>query len=201
MSIVDDMNSLDLQNPGLWPTPFKTGSFVIFFLVIIFAGWHFDITDQRSSLSTLEKKETEQIGILKVKQKKAANLNALIEQMKEMEQTFGNMVRQLPNKTEVAGLLIDISQTGLSSGLNFKLFEPNAETPKEFYAELPISISVVGNYHQFGEFISGIASLPRIVTTHDVSIKTTKDDAVDGIPLLVMTAIAKTYRALEEEDE
>ena len=201
MSIVDDMNSLDLQNPGLWPTPFKTGSFVIFFLVIIFAGWHFDITDQRSSLSTLEKKETEQIRILKVKQKKAANLNALIEQMKEMEQTFGNMVRQLPNKTEVAGLLIDISQTGLSSGLNFKLFEPNAETPKEFYAELPISISVVGNYHQFGEFISGIASLPRIVTTHDVSIKTTKDDAVDGIPLLVMTAIAKTYRALEEEDE
>ena len=150
---------------------------------------------------TLEKKETEQIRILKVKQKKAANLNALIEQMKEMEQTFGNMVRQLPNKTEVAGLLIDISQTGLSSGLNFKLFEPNAETPKEFYAELPISISVVGNYHQFGEFISGIASLPRIVTTHDVSIKTTKDDAVDGIPLLVMTAIAKTYRALEEEDE
>ncbi len=201
MSIVDDMNSLDLQNPGLWPTPFKTGSFVIFFLVIIFAGWHFDITDQRRSLSTLEKKETEQIRILKVKQKKAANLNALIEQMKEMEQTFGNMVRQLPNKTEVAGLLIDISQTGLSSGLNFKLFEPNAETPKEFYAELPISISVVGNYHQFGEFISGIASLPRIVTTHDVSIKTTKDDAVDGIPLLVMTAIAKTYRALEEEDE
>ena len=201
MSIVDDMNSLDLQNPGLWPTPFKTGSFVIFFLVIIFAGWHFDITDQRRSLSTLEKKETEQIGILKVKQKKAANLNALIEQMEEMEQTFGNMVRQLPNKTEVAGLLIDISQTGLSSGLNFKLFEPNAETPKEFYAELPISISVVGNYHQFGEFISGIASLPRIVTTHDVSIKTTKDDAVDGIPLLVMTAIAKTYRALEEEDE
>jgi type IV pilus assembly protein PilO len=188
MSIVDDMNSLDLQNPGLWPTPFKTGSFVIFFLVIIFAGWHFDITDQRRSLLTLEKKETEQIRILKVKQKKAANLNALIEQMKEMEQTFGNMVRQLPN-------------TGLSSGLNFKLFEPNAETPKEFYAELPISISVVGNYHQFGEFISGIASLPRIVTTHDVSIKTTKDDAVDGIPLLVMTAIAKTYRALEEEDE
>jgi type IV pilus assembly protein PilO len=201
MSIVDDMNSLDLQNPGLWPTPFKTGSFVIFFLVIIFAGWHFDITDQRITLLTFEEIETEKIRILKVKQKKAANLNALIEQMKEMEQTFGNMVRQLPNKTEVAGLLIDISQTGLSSGLNFKLFEPNAETPKEFYAELPISISVVGNYHQFGEFISGIASLPRIVTTHDVSIKTTKDDAVDGIPLLVMTAIAKTYRALEEEDE
>ena len=201
MSIVDDMNSLDLQNPGLWPTPFKTGSFVIFFLVIIFAGWHFDITEQRITLLTFEEIETEKIRILKVKQKKAANLNALIEQMKEMEQTFGNMVRQLPNKTEVAGLLIDISQTGLSSGLNFKLFEPNAETPKEFYAELPISISVVGNYHQFGEFISGIASLPRIVTTHDVSIKTTKDDAVDGIPLLVMTAIAKTYRALEEEDE
>mgnify|MGYP006206009465 FL=1 len=201
MSIVDDMNSLDLQNPGLWPTPFKTGSFVIFFLVIIFAGWHFDITDQRRSLLTLEKKETEQIRILKVKQKKAANLNALIEQMKEMEQTFGNMVRQLPNKTEVAGLLIDISQTGLSSGLNFKLFEPNAETPKEFYAELPISISVVGNYHQFGAFVSGIATLPRIVTTHDISIKTAKGDAVDGVPLLVMTAIAKTYRALEEDDE
>ena len=152
-------------------------------------------------MSGLEIKETERIGVLKVRQKKAANLNALIEQMEEMEQTFGDMVRQLPNKTEVAGLLIDISQTGLSSGLNFKLFQPNAEAPKEFYAELPISISVVGNYHQFGAFVSGIATLPRIVTTHDISIKTTKGDTVDGVPLLVMTAIAKTYRALEEENE
>lgn len=201
MSIIDDINNLDINNPGLWPTTIKHGFFVIFFLVIVFAGWHFDITEQRESLSGLEIKETERIGVLKVRQKKAANLNALIEQMEEMEQTFGDMVRQLPNKTEVAGLLIDISQTGLSSGLNFKLFQPNNEAPKEFYAELPISISVVGNYHQFGAFVSGIATLPRIVTTHDISIKTTKGDAVDGVPLLVMTAIAKTYRALEEENE
>lgn len=201
MSFVDDINNLDPNNPGVWPLPIKAILFAIVFAAIVYAGWHFDITVQRESLSGLEKKEKDQIDILDVRQKKAANLNLLKEQMKEMEQNFGDMVRQLPNKTEVAGLLIDVSQTGLASGLEFKLFEPKGESPKEFYAELPINISVVGDYHQFGEFVSGIAALPRIVTTHDISIKAAKGDVVDGVPQLTMNAIAKTYRALEEESE
>ncbi len=200
MSFVDDINNLDPNNPGVWPMPVKAVVFAVVFAAIVYAGWHFDITVQREALFALEKKEHDQLEILDVRQKKAANLDALKEQMKEMQQNFGDMVRQLPNKTEVAGLLIDISQTGLSAGLEFKLFEPKGEAPREFYAELPINISVVGGYHQFGEFVSGIASLPRIVTTHNISIAPVKGKTVDGVPLLEMKAVAKTYRALEEEN-
>ena len=197
MSFIDDLNNLDPNNPGLWPLPVKAVVFVVVFAGLLFAGWKFDVTKQREELASLENKEKEQIEVLDARQKKAANLNALKEQMKEMEQSFGDMVRQLPNKTEVAGLLIDISQTGLSSGLEFKLFQPGGESPKEFYAELPISISVVGGYHQFGEFVSGLAALPRIVTTHDIAIKPVGKSDGDT-PQLIMTAVAKTYRALEE---
>lgn len=200
MSFIDDLNNLDPNNPGVWPAPVKALVFAAVFAGVLFAGWKFDTTTQREELSGLEQKEKEQIEILDARQKKAANLNALKEQMKEMERSFGDMVKQLPNKTEVAGLLIDISQTGLAAGLEFKLFQPRGEEPKEFYAELPISISVVGNYHQFGEFISGIASLPRIVTTHDINVQPLSDGD-DASPLLEMKAIAKTYRALEEEGE
>lgn len=195
MSIIDDINNLDPNNPGAWPLPIKLTVFAIIFVLILFALWKLNIVEQREKLAGLQKSEQEQIQILETRQKKAANLNALKEQMKEIEQSFGDMVRQLPNKTEVAGLLIDISQTGLSSGLEFKLFEPKGENPREFYAELPISISVVGDYHQFGEFVSGIAALPRIVTTHNISIKALGSDSSNQ---LQMDAIAKTYRALEE---
>ena len=199
MSIVDDINNLDPNNPGLWPGPIQAIVFAIVFAGIVFAGWKFDITTQQEALAGLEKKRQEQLDVLDARQKKAANLNALKEQMKEMEQSFGDMVKQLPNKTEVAGLLIDISQTGLASGLEFKLFQPGKETPKEFYAELPINISVVGNYHQFGEFVSGVAALPRIVTTHNIDIKPSEKKDSES-PILTMTAVAKTYRALEEEN-
>lgn len=201
MSFIDDINNLDPNNPGVWPMPIKAAVFAVVFAGILFAGWKFDITKQREELAQLAQKEQEQIEVLDARQRKASNLNALIEQMKEMEQSFGDMVKQLPNKTEVAGLLIDISQTGLASGLEFKLFQPKKESPKEFYAELPISISVVGNYHQFGEFVSGIASLPRIVTTHDINIMPLSDQGGGGAPLLQMKATAKTYRALEESDQ
>lgn len=200
MSFIDDLNNLDPNNPGVWPIPVKAIVFAIVFAAIVYAGWHFDITVQREELASLEKKKNEQVAVLDSRQKKAANLEALKEQMKEMQQNFGDMVRQLPNKTEVAGLLIDISQTGLSSGLEFKLFKPGNEAPREFYAELPINISVVGDYHQFGEFVSGIASLPRIVTTHNIVITPIKGEQSSGVPKLQMDAIAKTYRALEEEN-
>ena len=201
MSFADDLKNLDPNNPGLWPKPIQIVLFILLFIALLFAGWKFDITKKRDQLAALEKKETEKIEILKVRQRKAANLNALKEQMKEMEISFGDMVRQLPNQTEVAGLLVDISQTGLGAGLEFKLFEPKAENPKEFYAVLPISISVVGSYHQFGEFISGLAQLPRIVTAHEIKIKSEQANEKARIPILEMNTIAKTYRALEEDEE
>ena len=200
MSFADDLQNLDPNNPGLWPKAVQIVLFVILFFALLFAGWKFDITKLRDELSGLEKKELDRIDTLQVRQRKAANLNALKEQMKDMEMSFGDMVWKLQNQTEVAGLLVDISQTGLGAGLDFKLFEPRGEIPKEFYAVLPISISVVGNYHQFGEFISGLAQLPRIVTTHDINISSKAVNESTRIPLLQMRTIAKTYRALEEEE-
>ena len=199
MSIIDDINNLDPSNPGVWPVGFKIAVFVIVFVALVYAGWHFDITKLREELAGLKQKEIEQIQVLEIRQKKVANLDALKDQMKEMEQSFDDMLRQLPNKTEVADLLIDISQTGLAAGLEFNLFQPKGETPREFYAELPINISIVGDYHQFGEFVSGIAALPRIVTTHDIQIQPIGAEAPAERPLS-MTAVAKTYRALEEEN-
>jgi type IV pilus assembly protein PilO len=130
------------------------------------------------------------------KQEKAANLEAYRQQLEEMRQSFGAMLKQLPDKTEVAALLVDVSQTGLAAGLEFELFQPMAEVRKDFYAELPIKLRVLGGYHEFGEFISGLAALPRIVTIHDVSIEPRKED--DG--RLQLVATAKTYRYLEESE-
>jgi len=194
---LDDLKNLDPENIGEWPAPVKIALVLIVMAAIIFAGWHFDIQNLRVTIENEQRKEVEQIASLESKQRQAANLEALKVQMQEMQQSFGDMLRQLPNKTEVAGLLIDISQTGLAAGLEFELFKPAAEVPTEFYAELPIQITVVGNYHKFGEFISGIATLPRIVTTHDINIQKRSDTQSD---MLVLQAIAKTYRALDEEE-
>ena len=195
MSLMDDLNNLDPNNPGLWPMPVQLAAVLIATVALIGAGYKFVWSKQIEELKTVESKETEHREIFEAKQRKVANLVPLREQMKEMEQSFGDMLRQLPNKTEVAGLLVDISQTGLASGLEFELFQPRSESPTEFYAELPISIKVNGTYHQMGEFVSGIAALPRIVTTHDIQIS--KGDS----QILSMSATAKTYRAIEEDEE
>ena len=195
MSLMDDLNNLDPNNPGLWPMPIQLAAVAIATVALVGAGYKFVWTEQMEELKTVESKESEHREVFEAKQRKAANLVALREQMKEMEQSFGDMLRQLPNKTEVAGLLVDISQTGLSSGLEFELFQPLSEAPTEFYAELPISIKVKGTYHQMGEFVSGIAALPRIVTTHDIKISKLGDSQA-----LSMSATAKTYRAIEEDE-
>lgn len=194
---LDELKNLDPENIGEWPAPVKIALILIVMAVIIYGGWHFDIQDLRATIESEQRKEVDNISSLESKQKQAANLEALKVQMQEMQQSFGDMLRQLPNKTEVAGLLIDISQTGLAAGLEFELFKPAKEVPTEFYAELPIQITVVGNYHKFGEFISGIAALPRIVTTHDINIQKKGDQQSD---VLVLQAVAKTYRALDEEE-
>jgi len=196
---LDDLKKLDFQDLGGWPLPVKLVAVILVIGAILVAGFKTDIEKLRATIEQEKSKEVELLASLDKKQMKAANLEALKVQMQEMQQSFGDMLRQLPNKTEVAGLLVDISQTGLAAGLEFQLFKPGKEVPSEFYAELPIEISVVGNYHQFGEFISGVAALPRIVTSHNINIS--KKATKKGEPgIMAMTATAKTYRALDEEE-
>jgi len=193
-NILEEIQNLDPQNPGLWPVPFQLALGVIVMILLIYAGWHFDLSKQRVDLEAEKVKEVEHMETFDLKQRRAANLDALKEQMIEMEQSFGDMIRQLPNQTEIAGLIVDVSQTGLSAGLEFDLFRPRAEQPAEFYARLPIDIRVTGDYHQFGEFISGIAQLPRIVTTHNINITKLEGGR------LAMSAQAVTYRAIGEDE-
>ena len=192
-----DLNELDLSNVARWPTAAK--AVLVLFLMggVIFLGYWFHVKDQLVDLTTQEDKETGLKVIFETKAKQAVNLEAYEKQLDEMRESFGAMLRQLPNQTEVADLLVDVSQTGLASGLEFVLFQPRAEVPREFYAELPISIQVIGNYHEFGDFVSGVASLPRIVTVHNVGI--TKVGKEKG-GLLKMVLTAKTYRYLDEEN-
>jgi type IV pilus assembly protein PilO len=188
------LNELDLRNVASWPLPARAIVIAIIFAGVLGLGYWLDIKDQGMRLEKAEQKEQELRQALEVKAKKAANLQAYEQQLEEMRESFGAMLSQLPNKTEVAELLVDISQTGLASGLEFELFKPQSEIPKEFYAELPISIRVKGDYHEFGNFISGVAALPRIVTVHDVAIERSKEQG------LTMNILAKTYRYLDEEE-
>jgi type IV pilus assembly protein PilO len=199
----DDINNLEFSEIGDWPTAAKA---IVTFLLCVLLGvaWYYlDTEEQLLALEKVEKKELSLKKEYEAKQRKAANLEAYKKQLKEMKQSFNAMLQQLPNKSEVADLLVDVSQTGLAAGLEFELFDPTGEVAKEFYAELPIKIKVFGDYHEFGEFISGLAALPRIVTIHDVQIRSkgqVKGQAGPG-GKLVLEAVAKTYRYLDEEGE
>jgi type IV pilus assembly protein PilO len=189
----EDLNELDLSNIGDWPVAVK-GVIVVILCAIVGVAWYFlDIEEQYTALARVEGTEQDLREDFERKQVKAANLGAYRAQLEEMEESFGAMLRQLPNRTEVADLLVDVSQTGLAAGLEFELFQPQGEVPRDFYAELPIRLRVVGDYHALGEFVSGLAALPRIVTIHDVKIVPQR--ARNG---LVMEATARTYRYLDE---
>lgn len=192
----DEIKNLDPNNIGNWPMPMKAAVIVVMCLLLLGAGYYFDTKNQLVDLEKAEKQEKEKRQTFEGKQRKAANLEPLKQQLEEMKLSFGAMLKQLPNKAEIEGLLVDISQTGLAAGLEFELFQPQKEVPAEFYAEKPIKLRVVGSYHEFGEFVSGVAALPRIVTQHNVSIK---PQGKDG-SLLVMEATAKTYRYLDDEE-
>jgi type IV pilus assembly protein PilO len=199
---LDDLNGLELSDIGDWPIAAKA-VVALLLCIMLGIGWYYMFTEDQ--LLSLEKEEKQELTLKKefeTKQAKAANLEAYKKQLKEMRQSFNAMLQQLPNKSEVADLLVDVSQTGLAAGLEFKLFDPAGEIAKEFYAELPINIEVVGGYHEFGEFISGLAALPRIVTIHDVHVRP-QEGKKGGAPSgdLVLTAVAKTYRYLDEEGE
>ena len=200
---MEELKGLDLNDVGSWPMPIKGLAIVLLSIAVLGAGFWFDTQNQLAALERAEQKEVELKNIFKTKQHKAKNLDAYKQQMEEMERSFGAMLRQLPSKTEVAELLVDISQAGLANGLEFELFKPEDESPAEFYAELPINIRVTGSYHDFGRFVSDVAALPRIVTLHDISISAAKRSAKeDGEGnALVMAATAKTYRYLEEEEQ
>ncbi|MCI0732379.1 MAG: type 4a pilus biogenesis protein PilO [Methylococcaceae bacterium] len=187
----------ELDAAGNWPLPVKLGTIFIVCAIAVGLWIKLDTLDQLDALELVEKKEIELKGTFELKQKKAINLDAYKDQLKEIEETFGTMLRQLPDKTEVANLLVDVSQTGLASGLEFELFKPQEELKQDFYAELPINIRVIGAYDEFGTFVSGLASLPRIVTIHNVNIKPQKD----GADLMKMEAMVKTYRYLDESEK
>lgn len=194
---LSDLNSLDFHNISGWPVTAKVIGLILICAAPLGAGYWFDTRHQIEELKTVAAKEQELKQTFEFKQAKAVNLEAYKLQLTEMKRSFGAMLRQLPSKAEVADLLVDISQTGLASGLEFELFSPKAELPKDFYAELPISMRVTGSYHEFGEFVSGVAALPRIVTLHDISVRHPSEKE----QRLVMEVTAKTYRYVDEPTE
>ncbi len=197
---LDEINNLDPQNIGSWPLPVRIVVILFTCAVIFYLFWTQAITTQLQRFERAQQEEVDLKNTLERKQNQSANVDELLEQLAEMKQSFGSMLKQLPDETEISGLIVDISQTGLAAGLTFELFKPGQEKLAEFYLELPISIRVAGEYHQFGEFVSGIAALPRIVTTHDIGIvKAAASASSKGS--LIMTATAKTYRALNEDEE
>src|SRR5277367_2403260 len=198
MNFLDQLRSIDPRDVGRWPLPVRGFFIALGFAMVAGAGWYMFVwNDDRPLLQKAESDEQDLRAQFESKQQRAANLDAYKAQLGEMERSFGAMLRQLPGKTEVPNLLVDISQTGLSSGLQEKLFQPGSEKSNGFYAELPIKIKLVGSYHDFGNFVSGIAALPRIVTLHDIQISPT--DAKSGYDNLTMDVTAKTYRYIEDE--
>jgi len=189
------LNELDINEPGEWPNIIKIVAVLALCIALVFAGYYFIVKDKQAELAVLEQKETALKTEFEIKQAKAFNLEAYVEQMKEMRVVFASMLQQLPRKSEVADLLIDISRTGLVNGLEFELFKPESERPVDFYAELPIKMKVTGDYHQFGEFASAVAGLPRIVTMHNMTISPIKNTGK-----MTMDITAKTYRYFDEEE-
>lgn len=205
MKMLDDLRNLDQNNRGAWPNSIKWLCCAVIVGVILLVGWYFKVDAQQEDLARAQ--STEQ-GLRKEfadKQAKVINLEPLKIQLAKMQDMLRQLLRQLPSKTEMPQLLVDISQTALAAGLQVDLFKPGPEQMKEFYAEKPIEIHMAGTYHQFGTFISGVASLPRVVilTMHDVVLRPQDKAQAGGAPTsnrLVMQGVVKTYRYLEDEE-
>jgi type IV pilus assembly protein PilO len=197
MNLVEELQSLDANDVGRWPLPFRVAVIVIVFLLVTGLGiYWFIIQDKAPQLDRVRAEEVDLRLTFENKQDKAANYQAYEDQLEEIKESFGTMLRQLPGETEIPSLIVDISQTGLAAGLQEKLFQPQPEIPKDFYAEKPIKIRLTGSYHEIGNFVSGIAALPRIVTLHDINITPENKDSFDN---LSMEVTAKTYRYIDEE--
>jgi type IV pilus assembly protein PilO len=201
------LKELDFNNTGAWPREYKIGFCVLLGLLIFGLLWWVLTRDKGDELESLEQMESELRSDFETKQGRAANLEPLKQQLTQMEQQLQQMLRQLPSRTEMPDLIVDISQTALATGIQNELFQPGPEVPKEFYAEKPIALRMVGSYHQFGAFVSGVASLPRVVimTMHDISLrpKDAENNPAAGIRPnsdLELAGTVKTYRYLDEEE-
>ncbi len=196
MNVVDQLRTLDVNDVGRWPLPFRLGVIGLVFLLVVGLGiYWFIVKDKQPILERARQEEVAYRETFENKQRKAANYDAYRAQLAQIEQSFGTMLRQLPGETEIPSLIVDISQTGLGAGLQERLFEPQSEIPKDFYAEKPIKIRLTGGYHEIARFVSGIAALPRIVTLHNIVISRENPESFDQ---LSMEVTAQTYRYLEE---
>jgi len=199
MNLVDELKNLDVNDVGRWPIVFRAAVISIVFVVVVGFGIYWFIIEDKAPQLQRDRETEETLRVtFENKQKKAANYDAYKSQLGQMEQSFGTMLRQLPGETEIPSLIVDVSQTGLAAGLQEKLFQPQSEIRKDFYAEKPIKITLSGGYHEIANFVSGVASLPRIVTLHDINIT---PDASGSFDQLTLAVTAKTYRYLEEEAE
>ncbi|HWG75878.1 MAG TPA: type 4a pilus biogenesis protein PilO [Steroidobacteraceae bacterium] len=199
MNLIQELRSLDPRDPGRWPLPVRAVVVLACFLAASIALIYFAVWQNQMPL--LQQREDQEQALrteFRTKHSKAVNLSLYKQQLADIERSFGAMLRQLPSKTEVPNLLVDISQTGLAAALQEKLFQPGQEVKKDFYAELPIKIRLTGTYHEFGEFVSGIAALPRIVTLHDIEITPVEKNSTGGQLQLDLTA--KTYRYLDDSE-
>ena len=191
---LDDIRRLNIREAGNWPLLPKIVVLGLIFVVIVIAGGLLDWRDQFDSLDRVQAEEVQLRESYASKKAKAVNLELYVQQLREIEQSFGALLKQLPNKSEMDALLTDINQAGLGRGLQFELFKPaTQERLADFYAELPISVKVTGNYHDMGAFASDVAQLPRIVTLNDIVIANDKGT-------LTMDAVAKTFRYLDEDE-
>ncbi len=190
---LEELNKLDFKTLADWPLGAKLGLLGILFALVVAAGWWFLWSPALESLDAGKTREAELKSTYATKKGQAINLDAYKKQLADIQQSFGALLKQLPNRQEMDALITDVNQAGLGRGLQFELFKPEAETKKEFYAELPIRIKVTGSYHDIAAFTSDVAKLSRIVTIHDISLQPGKND-------LVMEAVAKTYRYLDEEE-
>jgi type IV pilus assembly protein PilO len=204
MKLLDDIRNLDRNNVGGWPQSVKVFFTALLVAVVLLVGWYFYVGDQQDTLASQAGKEEQLKQEFSAKQSKSVNLEALQQQLDEMQDMLRQLLRQLPSKTQMPELLVDISQTAQAAGLQPEVFQPGPETPKDFYAEKPITLRMTGTYHQFGTFISGVASLPRVVilTLHDVSLtpQTPAKGDLPGDGRLVLQGTVKTYRYLDDEE-
>lgn len=195
MNLIEELQYLDPNDPGKWPTQIVALALLVLFIAMIAGGYYFVWKDQLIHLESVQTEEQTLKDTYLVKKRSAVNLPVLKQQLHDIEQSLSELLKQLPNKSEMEALLIDINQAGLGRGLQFELFKPaENETIHEFYAELPVTVRVTGKYHDIGAFASDIAQLSRIVTLNDISIVPGSDE------LLVFDAVAKTFRYLEEAE-
>ncbi len=193
MNLLEELKNVNPRNPGSWPWPVKLLALLALFVAVIFGGFVFDWQGQLENLSNAEQEEARLKDTFLIKKKQAINLDIIKKQLTETQQSFGALLKQLPNKSEMDALLTDINQAGLGRGLQFELFRPGAERVTGVFAEQPITLKVTGNYDDLGKFASDISQLPRIVTLNDISINPVGTQ-------LAMDAMAKTYRYLDEEE-